>query len=306
MAHLVVLADLHINTTKYPAFENTRIEKLIDAIKSTEATGIIFAGDTFDRNTPTLRDIKLFYYLIGSLPDYTIEIINGNHDPDTFNYLPHAGFTYYSEITKRDNITFVPWTKLHDLKDADQHGICISHARCTIEPHIVEEYRIETFSEMFGVTVLGDIHSPISPYHNVHYCSSVSSTHFKKYKVRQHGFIVLDTETLEIERVWINSPSKVKITSTMEQLSYSLSLCKSHDSLYKVVVEDYAEKLKGINRNPRVNTTVEPLVKVNETKVSSTVAELFFNTLTVITMRTTLRWQELSEIRLRKSDVLRK
>lgn len=281
MASSVVVADLHINTAKYPEFEQTRIDKLISTITDVTAkmdiTHIILAGDTFDRNSPSLRDIKLFYDLIDNLKVLgIIEIIDGNHDWETFKFLPHSGFTYYSEVTVRGNFIFIPWAKIKTLPEisGDKSLLCISHARCTVEPHIKEEVAIKEYSEKFHTTILGDIHAPIKPYENVWYCSSPFSTHYKQYKGYSHGFIIVDNDTYEISRKWISGPSKVKAVTDMDNLAVTTLACNNPANLYKIVVEDYAEKLKSINKKPKSNIIVEPLVKVQSSQVNTKVQEI--------------------------------
>ena len=285
MASSVVLADLHINTTKHPKFELNRVNRLIDGILAvnTKITHVILAGDIFDRNTPSLRDIQLFYYLVDKLQQFTIEVINGNHDFSAFEFLPQAGFTYYNDITYRDNFVFIPWSKLDMLPEVSEDKTigCISHARCTIPPHIVEEVPIIQFAEKFHTTILGDIHSPMSPYPNVHYCSSPHTTHYKPFKAYTHGFILVDNESLEIHRKWLPGPSKIKLVTDMDNLSTVVAQCTNEDNLYKIVVEDYAERLKGINKKPKANVIVEPLVKVQTSKVSSRVQELLSQSKTI-------------------------
>jgi len=284
MASSIIFADIHINTSKFLSYEEQKINLIIDNVnKHADVTNVIFAGDVFDKARPTLLDIKLFYKLIESI-NKPIEIINGNHDHSVFNFLPEAGFKYYDGIVKRDNFLFIPWTKIHELTDEhkDPNSVAISHARCTIPPHIVEEVDISQFSKWFHTTILGDIHQPFSPYPNVHYTSSPVPIHFSTYKKNATGYIKINNETFEIERHFINDIGKVKLITTADMISQTIMhRCTSPKNLYKLVVQDAPEKLQGIQKYATTNIKIFPEATVSKKDISENIKNVLDQSLEI-------------------------
>ena len=96
----LVVGDVHINAKLNVNFERERIEALTASLKGQQDySTIVFAGDTFDSDTPNLEEIDIFYTMIRALEEsYKIFVFGGNHDPTVFNYLPETGFTYLTDI----------------------------------------------------------------------------------------------------------------------------------------------------------------------------------------------------------------
>ena len=270
---ILALADIHINTSRYLEYEEEKLRLIRKAILShPEVSHIVLAGDTFDKAKPTLLDIKLFYDFIHSLSDYTIDIIGGNHDPETFHYLPTVGFRYHSEITTIGPITYIPWTQIQE--PFPENDVCFSHARCTIPPHIGEEVDIGKYHKAYKLTVLGDIHSPMEPYEDVVYTSSPVPIHFKTQKANSTGYLIVDPVACSFTRHFINNLAKIKIVTPNENLGALVTKLKKvrTKSLYKVVVEDYAERLQGIQRHATKSIKIEPKILINNKDVSDKVS----------------------------------
>lgn len=206
--NIIVLGDVHINSSLSEEFESNRLSRIAKYIRDVSFDRIIvLAGDTFDRNVPSLVDIKLFYQFIKELNirngENQILVINGNHDVTTFFHLPNAGFRYIATATVvNEKIMLVPYNELsmleEHLKDSSYpNHLLISHARCTIPPYIKEEVSINLLSESFNFVILGDIHTqPTLPYENVKYTTSPSSIHFTK-KIRDaHGAAIFNLEDM--------------------------------------------------------------------------------------------------------------
>ena len=218
---LKIVGDLHINSNLSEDFETRRLTSFADIINKMSSGGtLIFAGDVFDRNSPSLIDIKLFYTMVYSLSlKNTIYITNGNHDSTTFNFLPEVGFKYINEPSIiNDLVMIVPWTYLRELEDHLQatkykDKLLISHARCTIPPHITEEISIRLLSESFREVVLGDIHTqPTLPFDNVTYTTSPSNVSFTAYKKDSHGYISFNLDEFKPYFSILNIPTKVLLT----------------------------------------------------------------------------------------------
>ena len=282
MSLTICFADIHINTTKYPEYEAQKVQRIRQAIKMSSARKIVFSGDTFDRNRPTMSDIKLFYSLIDGLDrDRELVIIAGNHDHTVFDYLPHVGFKYYSEITVVDDVVYIPWAKIHE--NFPDGSICYSHARCTIPPHIVEEVSMDKFSERYTLTILGDIHSPMEPRHNVVYTSSPVPIHFKNYQKNSTGYLMVDEEKQTYTRHFINDLAKIKVTTTTHKIHDTIAAMKktSGGNIYKVVVEDYPEKLVGIQKWATAGIKIEPKVILHKQDVYDKVKEVLDQSLSI-------------------------
>lgn len=220
-SRLLVLADIHINSSLSEEFERSRVDALASVLEVPHYMNstIVFAGDIFDRNTPSLTDIKIFYSLIARLNTQVskriIYVINGNHDNSTFDYLPSSGFTHIDTPTVINNtFLLVPWTHTKaldiypDLKTF-KDLILISHARCTIPPYITEEISIKNLSDNFKEVILGDIHTaPDLPYKNVTYTTSPSAITFSLPKNNAHGFLVVDCDKDKVSFKALDLPSK--------------------------------------------------------------------------------------------------
>jgi len=275
MAKFLAFADIHINSSKYLEYEEEKLRLILKAILShPEIDHLVLAGDIFDKAKPTLQDIKLFYDFIHKLPEHHIDIIGGNHDPQTFKYLPHTNFTYYHETTTVGDITFIPWAQVHE--ELPPSPICISHARCSIPPHITEEVDISKFAGTYELTILGDIHSPVAPYENVVYTSSPVPIHFRALKKDSTGYLEVDISTRSYTRHYINGLAKIKIMTTAFKLGDTVKALKKAPgyNLYKVVVEDYPEKLLNIQRYATNSIKIEPKIIIDNSDVTDKVAKV--------------------------------
>lgn len=273
--NIVVLADMHINSSLSEDFERNRINILSEKLHEfTKRATIIIAGDTFDRNTPSLIDIAIFYKFISDLKvSYLrdIYVIGGNHDSTTFNYLPSSNFIHISEPTIINNkLCLVPWTHIKQIPDISQDTnelILVSHARCTIPPYIVEEVNIKQLSDSFKLVVLGDIHTqPTLPFNNVKYCTSPSNVSFTVRKEKAHGFILLNTIDMESTHISLRIPSKtVRIAKDFDECVAIIgkhSRSKSQDYM-KVKFEGTAEELRELSKLPSRNVVKDFIVQTS-------------------------------------------
>jgi len=283
MRKTIVFADIHINTSKYPDYEKRKLNLIVMEIKKyKDIKQIVFAGDIFDKNRPSLQDIQFFYEFIEEFDDeYSIEIIAGNHDHSVFEYLPHTNFTYYNEITVENEIVFIPWSKIHE--DFPKGKMCYSHARCTIPPHIVEEVDMAKFSSTYKLSVLGDIHQPLELDGNIVYTSSPVPIHFKSLQKNSTGYLIVDEDTCTVERHFINDIAKVRIDTNAFKLGDTIAALKKkpNGSLYKVVVEDYPEKLLGIQKWATQSIKIEPKIIIRKDDVSERVKQVLDQSLTI-------------------------
>ena len=281
MSVSIVFGDIHLNTSKYPAYEERKVALIKQAIRESQADKVVFSGDTFDRNRPSMEDIRLFYELVSDVYK-PIHIIAGNHDHSVFEFLPQTTFFYHSDIfVDEQDVVYIPWTKIHD--NFPDGKLCYSHARCTVPPHITEEVNIQKFSDRYGLTILGDIHSPMAPFDNVVYTSSPVPIHFKLYQKNSTGYLVVDEDAGTYTRHYINDIAKVKVMTTSLKLGDTINALKRkpNGSLYKVVVEDYAEKLLGIQKWATDAIRIEPKVVLRTEDVKDKVKAVLDQSLTI-------------------------
>jgi len=274
LGSICIIGDLHINSNISEDFERARLQALSKRIKwvlrSNPTAGIILAGDTFDRNSPSLVDIKLFYEFTESITGI-IYVIAGNHDQTVFEYLPQTSFTYLQKPTVLNgNLMLVGHPHIKDL--ILHLGIrtyldttLISHARCTIPPYIAEEIPIEILSKSFKQVVLGDIHTqPTLPFDNVIYTTSPSNITFTKLVEGAHGFIVYHQDTQSIEWKSIDIPSKQLVTFETPEEVIAFYKLPADSQLTKVRFKGHADIVRALGKLSRPNTISDFVITSGE------------------------------------------
>lgn len=222
-------ADHHIklNTKNIPVdWARDRFRLLFQKLHELEKTVDmhILGGDFFDK-MPTLEELELYYeFVVGcECPTY---IISGNHEAlkkDT------TFLTYLKSITERLNskvkiidsfwclkeagIDIIPYNRLKEFeKDPREfHGdILVTHVRGEIPPHVKPEVNLEIFSR-WKVVLAGDLHSYDNCQRNIIYPGSPITTSFHRQRV-SCGVVVLDTDTLEHNRIILELPQLLRQT----------------------------------------------------------------------------------------------
>lgn len=275
---IACIADLHINCKKTPAFEKSRVMGLAQALLDDQlaAQSLYILGDTFDTSQPSLSDIKLFYDFIGTLSvKFTdIRIIAGNHDHSVFLYLPQNSFQYYHGITYDTNMAFVGWNNIQFMDKVAPSKILFTHARCTIPPFIEEEIDFSKLSKKADIIILGDIHHQAKVQDNIYYTYEPTRNTYTKTQDKSTGYLIVNTETLEVTRRHPILPYKCKLEFTsMADFIAAKGLYYKEPNLYKVVITDYIENLKplGVGNmifeyNPRVIVEDKPTKEEEELK----------------------------------------
>jgi len=264
---LLVLADIHINSSLSEDFERKRLDSLAkNILRFDNELTIVLAGDTFDRNTPSLIDISIFYDFIEQIKrpftSREIFIIDGNHDSSTFNFLPSVNFTHIKEPTVLNNsILLTPWTftkalDQHLVSNSHKDLLLISHARCTIAPYITEEVSIEKLASSFKQVILGDIHTaPNLPFSNVMYATSPSSITFSIPQKDAHGMLLVNMEKELYEFIPLEIPSKHlviedNITKAKALLESRVKTSSKH--FIKLRFTGTAKEIRDLNRIPAI------------------------------------------------------
>lgn len=269
----VVVGDIHINVKEGNfEFEQRRVVALTTALlkASSKEVLLVLAGDIFDKNRPSLEDIKLFYNLIDSLLGKfkDILVIAGNHDKETFEFIPEVGFTAIQTVKELYGILFVPWPQIHTFSASLQSNppsnlpaLLISHARCTLGDFIEEEVSMETLSKSFSTVILGDIHHFYSPYPNIFYTSSPSNNSFVQLKENTQGFVTVDT-VLNVTEVTLSLPRRELIVINGVSKLQELKLLPVN--LYKIRILDTLEALQKLDRQKYKGVRFELIPLVSE------------------------------------------
>lgn len=248
---LICLGDIHINSRRDPEFEKTRIEELSKCINP-EGNYIALLGDTFDRNDPSPLDYLLFYNMVEAWSSAkAIYIIAGNHDYKVITnlYAPNLSIilepTYINEL----DAYFVPWTHLNSLHSL-KGNLLLSHIRCSIPPFIKEEFPLAGVSGNFNTIILGDIHTPYSPYPNIYYTTSPSQLDYV-IDNPEHGYIEYDGS---INRIILDLPKREKIKLELGELP---PVEVDHRNRYKYIIPIKGSEAKSIKRKLLPNQIVE-------------------------------------------------
>lgn len=233
-----IVADIHIDFTKYEEFEKDRFFKLIYTLIADDSDTVIFAGDTFNRNTPSLKEVRALQTGFDMLYDggKTIYVIDGNHEgvtklESTFDYIPFRHITY----VKHDVITFegcsallCSWTNIGKLLNTDTKAdILISHYRREMPGLYSAEIDQKAFEHNFKDIILGDIHSRYIPDMKTRYTSSPYTIHFSKNpKASNNGYIQLHINNMsyDIKYVDLSLPQKHKIDTNIAEYNKGIGI----------------------------------------------------------------------------------
>jgi DNA repair exonuclease SbcCD nuclease subunit len=220
----VITGDLHIKMWQDRSVDEEGIPlKLIETLNAVEqmctyATendikNVFIAGDINDsKGNISTRALIMFQRVIAKYTDLTFHLIPGNHDAVARNMNHHAAQIFenisnvkvYNEVTRLDNITFIPWKPaiIDDIIESESNDILISHfglsdAQLSNGMSIKTSINANDLSK-FKLVLLGHYHMPQSLY-NVYYVGSPIP--FKRDEIEEKRFLVVDTNTLEVESV---------------------------------------------------------------------------------------------------------
>ena len=260
---LFFISDIHLDLRSNKEWEAQRFLKLFKDLGDTACDLLVLGGDIFERARPSIEEIRLFYQGLDllNLPPDKVIIINGNHEEVkkplyTFDYLPSTKFTYVKTSiieTEKTNLFFVSHSDLGGLDEVLQditkkQSILFTHVRPTIPPHILEEIPLLKVAKGFDLVISGDIHFKWDAFDNFMYPGTPYSHSFKTEI--DHGYFMIDTDTLEIEYIKTYYANKVKLTIPYRDLHKLKTL--SPDNIYKVVVSGTVEELEGLSSHDNI------------------------------------------------------
>jgi predicted phosphodiesterase len=230
MSKILFIADIHIKLGQKDvpvAWATNRFNLFIQqfAEMQKDADLVIVGGDIYDK-VPSMDEVELYYDFVASITKPCI-IYPGNHEAikktttflrclkrstnrlnplvrvvDSYEYLP--GF----------NLDIIPYNCLEDFKKNpdkyQQGGICASHFRAEIPPHVKPEIDLDLFNK-WKVVLAGDLHSYENSQRNILYPGSPYTTSFHRSRVST-GAIMFDTDTYNHDWLQFQLPQLLKKT----------------------------------------------------------------------------------------------
>lgn len=217
-------ADIHINR-KFKKISNPKIreehqkgvfmifKRIIELTKTEKADFLILAGDLFEDEYPTLNDLKYISDLFLLIPETSVIIVFGNHDP-YFRGSPVFNFSFPKNVTIFDNssltkkeikgvnfygLSFMSGkdtgtVSLKDLRlSKDQKNVLMFHGNINNPKDSLSLNLEEILSAGFDYTALGHIHKHEFLKPNIAYSGSVDA--FDHTETGPKGVIIGDLET---------------------------------------------------------------------------------------------------------------
>jgi DNA repair exonuclease SbcCD nuclease subunit len=263
MSKFTLVADIHLklrDTSPYiNKFEAQRFLELFRLIEGQDTKFVILMGDIFHYSRPTLEEQQVFLKGLNLLSKQ-VYIIAGNHEmvnsqSTTFDYIQLPKHVEYIEdvlhlVTNNIrlhlcNYKYITTTDLKMLTTDKRkyEEVLISHARCTVPPHIKEEISFKVLQKKFSSIYMGDIHYPME-FGNVKYVDSPYSITYTTNRNFHIGTLSIggSSKSHTFERVVTNLPNKIKIEYTDIE---SITQLIGDGNLYKAIVRggrDYLSK----------------------------------------------------------------
>ena len=208
---ITFVSDIHLNFRKNREFERKRFLELVEFLKEQNTDWLVLGGDIFDFPQPNLEELFAFYDAIDQLKNHFDRIIvyHGNHESlskteYTFDFIPKIDF----ELLDNDYLTYKNYNlffvghkhikKIFDISPRSGYNILFSHIRANLGV-VKAELNLSKVSKMFDYVILGDIHIPYEPYHNVMYCGSPYTIQYELQ--RATGIFKI---SLKRNMIWIN------------------------------------------------------------------------------------------------------
>ena len=267
---VLFLADVHIKLgqKKVPVEWQTQrflrlFQEIHSATRAHKIDKVIIGGDLFDSPKPSVDELVLGVSLVNSLQS-PVEIFTGNHEcrgkkESILSVMqpilePHVVVIDYEYRSKDYDI--IPYTHLHNEQWVEAESkLLLTHVRGNIGGLVKSEIDLERLKG-WKLVLAGDLHEHSMTQENVVYPGSPINTSFARTRSEnEHGYIVIDTETLDWEFHPLDLPQLIRksVTSTdqikkgevdhiiyeVEGDSATLSNIKDHDLLDKKVNTEY-------------------------------------------------------------------
>ena len=277
---VLFLADLHIKLgqKKVPVEWQTQrflrlFQEIHDATRAHKIDKIVIGGDYFDSPKPSVQELVLGISLLYTLNTETV-IFSGNHEcfgkrESILSLLAPLLTTRVSVVDyeyRSKDFDVIPYTHLHnDQWVASKSKLLLTHVRGNIGGLVKSEIDLDRLKE-WELVLAGDLHEHSMTQENIVYPGSPINTSFARTRSEnEHGYIVIDTETLEwafhpfdlpqLIRKTVSSTSEIQkgerdhIIYEVEGDSATLSNIKDHELLDKKVNTEYESKASLQLRN---------------------------------------------------------
>lgn len=286
---IVLVADIHIRIDDQPIFatwEYQRLMLLKDEIVKQGANEVWILGDLFDRNKPTVADIKAAFRFTEGL---TVRYIEGNHeriDKHTYllaqleDVLQMIRLPNFQEI-EGVSITAFGHDELDKILQASDSDILLSHFRWSHsvfgqgEFKPMEEKRI---ASKYSSVILGDIHYPYQPLSNVQYISSPYGITYSASGDYGIALLELSKGNHNLTLIPLNLPNKITVTTRISLVNGLMESVENNQNKYKILVELLLKDIDAFNRlKPPSNVTLIPKV-IDASKTTKAVEKISVST----------------------------
>ena len=267
---LLFLADVHIKLgqKKVPIqWQTKRFTDLFQAIQNAtcehDISEVIIGGDLFDSPKPSVHELVLGISLVNSLTT-PVTIFAGNHECTSkresilsiLQPLFKESVNIIDYDYRSEDYDIIPYTHLHNEKWLPpQAKLLMTHVRGNIGTLVKSEIDLDKFKQ-WPLVLAGDLHDHSMTQENIVYPGSPVNTNFSRERSEnEHGFIIVDTDTLEWEFHPLDLPQLIRktVTSTDQMLksdydhviyeiagdSVALANVKDHELLDKKVNTEY-------------------------------------------------------------------
>jgi len=224
---LLFTADWHIKLGQKNVprdWQLNRFRSMFSQLLTEEFDLLVIGGDIFDA-MPKLEELELYFEFIKQVAPRRTVIYPGNHEAlkKTTTFLTYlktitevasnGSATILDEITKIDNIDFIPYNRLKTFKPEDFSGnILCTHVRGEIPPHVHPEVDLDLFYR-WDLVLAGDLHSHSNSQRNIVYPGSPVTTSFHRSETKT-GYLLVDTGSLKWEFKELQVPQLIRKTVT--------------------------------------------------------------------------------------------
>lgn len=267
---LLFIADLHIKLgqKKVPIqWQTQRFTDLFTTIQDAtcehEIDKVIIGGDLFDSPKPSVDELVLGVSLVNSLTT-PVEIFTGNHECRgkkesilaVMQPILKSSVTVIDYEYRSKDYDIIPYTYLHNEKWlAPESRLLMTHVRGNIGTLVKSEIDLDRLKG-WELVLAGDLHDQSMSQENIMYPGSPINTSFSRERsTNEHGYIVVDTESLEAKFYPLDLPQLIRKTVTsMDEVvqgsvdhiiyelagdSTALARVKDHELLDKKINTEY-------------------------------------------------------------------
>ncbi len=280
MGKILFIADVHLKLGQKKVPRKWAYDRFMQlasdiskAMYDSGADSLMIGGDLLDVANPSVDEVGLMYDFLlcaGSNGQHKTILFPGNHEMTTKKkdcFLPlHRMLTQLGVTVIRDDyrsmlFDVVPYNVLHagDWKEP-KAGVCFTHVRGAIEPHVEPEIDLEKF-KVWPKVFAGDLHSVKNSQGNIYYPGSPISTSFhRNIPTETNGYFIIDTDTTEHEWHEFELPHLIRKTVQSED---EMVKTDYHHTIYEI--EGDMEALANVKNSDLLDKKVNKNVSTEAT-----------------------------------------